>query len=56
MSSVMCKINFRVGENILRRVLIMPCVVFLRDHLMSARVIALIGSGRGRFDDLGDAL
>ena len=32
MMSVMCKINFRMGENILRRVLVIPFAVFLRPN------------------------
>ena len=34
----------------------MPCAVFLRDHLRSAKSIALLGSGRGIVDGLGDTL
>ena len=56
MRSVMQKSDFRMGENILRRVLVIPCVVFFRDHLRSVRSIFLLGSGRGRVDGLGDAL
>ena len=56
MRSVMCKSNLRTGENILRRVLMMPCAVFLRSHLGSARSIAMLGSGRGRVDGLGGVL
>ena len=33
-----------------------PCVVFLRDHMRSARSISLLGYIRGRVDGLGDAL
>ena len=39
-----------------RRVLMITCVVFLGGHLRSARIIVLLGSVRGRFDGLGDAL
>ena len=53
MRSVMCKIDLRLRENILRRVLMMPCVVFLRDHLTSARRISLIIICRGRVYGLG---
>ena len=56
MSRVMCKSNLRMGEKILRRVLMMPCAVFLRSHLRSARSIALLGSGRGRVGGIWDAL
>ena len=34
----------------------MPCEVFLRDHFRSARIIAMIGIGRGRVGALGDLL
>ena len=34
----------------------MPCAVFLRDHLSSNRKIDLLGSGRGRLDGLGGAI
>ena len=54
--SVMCEIHFRMRENILKRVLMMPCAVFLRSHLMGARIIALLGSGRGTVDGRGDSL
>ena len=56
MRSVMCKRNLRIGENILMRVKMIPCTVFLRAHLMSVKRIAMIGSGRGIFYCLGDAL
>ena len=56
MRSVMCKSNLRMGENILWRVLMMPCAVLLRYHLRIDRSIALLGSGRGRVDGLGDEL
>ena len=36
--------------------LIMPCEVFLRDHLRISSSISLLGSGRGRVGGLGDAL
>ena len=52
----MCKIDFRMGENILRRFLMIPCAVLLRAHLKRASSIALVYSGRVRFDVLGDAL
>ena len=55
MMSVMCKSNLRMRENILRRVLMMTCVVFLRDNLRSTSTIALLVSGRGRVYGLGDA-
>ena len=34
----------------------MPCVVFLRDHIRRSRSVVLIDSGRGIVDGLGDAL
>ena len=54
--SVMCKSSSIMGENILRRVLIIPCTVLLRSHLSSARSISFIGSGRGRVDGLVDSI
>ena len=33
-----------------------PCEVFLRDHLSNTRSISMLGSGRGKIDVLGDAL
>ena len=56
MRIVMCKSNLRMGENILTRVLMMLCEVFLRAHLRIARSISLLVSGRGRVDGLGGAL
>ena len=56
MRSLICNINYRMGENILRRVLVMPCSVLLMDHLMSGRRIVMIGNGRGGVDGLGDVL
>ena len=56
MWSVMCKINLRMGEKFLKRVLMIPCAVLLRSHLRSASSIALFVSGRVRVDGLGDAL
>ena len=41
---------------ILKKVLMISCEVFLRDHLRNTRSIALIGSSRGRVGDIGDAL
>ena len=32
----------------------MPCVVFLRAHLMSARIIDLLGSVGCKVDGIGD--
>ena len=54
--SVMCKSILRMGEIFLRAFRMIPCAVFFRAHLRSARSIALIGSVRGRVDVLGDAL
>ena len=56
MRSARCKINLRMRENILRRVLMIPRTVFLRALLRIFRSIDLIGSGGGRVDGLGDAL
>ena len=56
MSSVMYKSKLKMGEKILRRVLMMPCEMFLREHLSNTRIIDLIGNVRGRVDGLGDTL
>ena len=56
MKSLMCKSKWRMVENILSRVLMMPCAVFLRDLLSSARSISMLNSGRGIVDGLCDAL
>ena len=55
MRSVIFQSNFSMGECILRRVLMVPCAVLLRDRVMSSRIIALLGSVRGRVDCLGGA-
>ena len=54
--SVTSKINSRMRENILRRVLMMPCAVLSVVHLSGASSIALLGSGRGRVGGLGGAI
>ena len=56
MSSVMYKSKFRMVKMILRRVLVIPCEMFLRSHLRNTRSIALLGSGRGRVCGLYGAL
>ena len=56
MRIVMCKSNLRMGENILTRVLMMLCEVFLRAHLSNSVNIYMLGSGRSRVCGLGDAL
>ena len=54
--SVMYKCKFRMGDMTLRRVVMIPCEMFLRYHLRSTRSIALLESGRGRVDGLMDTL
>ena len=54
MRSVMCKSSLRMGENILRRFLMMPYAVLLSSHLSTDRSISLLGSDRGRVDGIGD--
>ena len=51
--SVICHSNLSTVENIVRGVIMIPCVVFLRDHLTSARRISLIIICRGRVYGLG---
>ena len=55
MSRVMYKSKFMMGNMILRRVLMIPCGIFLRDHVRNIRRIALIGICRGRVGGLGGA-
>ena len=54
MNSIMYKSNSRMINMILRMVLMIPCDMFLRDHLKNTRRIYLFGSVKGRVDDLGD--
>ena len=56
MSSVMLNSKFSMGKMILRRVLVMPCEILLRNQLSGTSSIALIGSVRGTASDLGDTL
>ena len=56
MSSAMYKSKFRVGDMILGRLLMIPCEMFLRNHLRNTISISLLESGRGRADGLGGAL
>ena len=56
MSIAMHIIKLKMGGGGLRRVLVIPCEVFLGDYLRSTRSIAIIGIGRGRVGSLGDAL
>ena len=55
-SSVMYKSNFRMGNMILRRVLMIPCEILLMYHLSNTRSIDLLGSGRGKVGGLGGSL
>ena len=56
MRSVTCKSNLRTGKIILRRVLTMPCDMFLGEYLRNTSSNALLGIGRGRVSGLGDAI
>ena len=56
MSIVMYKSKFRMRDMILRWVLMITCEVFLGSHLSNTRIIATFVSGRGKVDELGDAL
>ena len=56
MISVIYKIKFRMGDIILRRVLIRSCGVFLWDRMSNTSIIVLLGSGRGVVGGLGYAL
>ena len=55
-SSVIYNSKFNMGEKIIRRVLMIPYMVFLRYHLSNSRSINLIDSGRDRVGGLWDAL
>ena len=52
----MYKSKFRMRGIILRRFIIIPFVIFFRGHLRDTRIISLLGSGRGKFDGIGDEL
>ena len=54
--SVIYKGKFRMGDMTLRRFLMIPCEILLRSHLSYTSIIYLLGSGRGRVDDLGYSL
>ena len=54
--SVMHKSKFRVGNIILKRVIMIPCEILLRSHLRNTRIIALLDIGRVRVGGLGDVL
>ena len=56
MISVMYKNKLKTRKKILRRLLMMPCWVFLRSHLRNARRIAILDSGRSRVGGLGNSL
>ena len=53
---VMYKSKFSMGGMTLRRFLMIPCEILLRSHLSYTSIIYLLGSGRGRVDDLGYSL
>ena len=42
--------KLRMGDMSLRRALIIPCHMLLREHFKSTRIVSLIGSGSGRVD------
>ena len=56
MISVMYKSKFRMRGITLSRFIIIPFVIFLRGHLRDTRIISLLGSGRDKFDGIGDEL
>ena len=53
MSRVMYKSKFIMGGVILRRVIMIPCDILLKDQLANTRIIDLLLSGRDRVDGLG---
>ena len=55
MSRVMHKSKYRIGK-IIRRVLMIPCEMFLKDHLRNTRSIALLDSVRVRIGGLRDEI
>ena len=55
-SRIIYNSKFRTGNTILRKFLMIPCEMFLRYHLRNTRIIALLGSGRGRVGDLRDTI
>ena len=54
--SIIYKSKLIMGYMTLSRVLIIPCEIFLRAHLITTRIIYLLGSSRSIVDGLGDAL
>ena len=55
-SIVIYKSKSRIGDTTLWKVLMIPCEIFLRDHLRSTSGIYLVGSGRVRSDGCVDAI
>ena len=56
MSRVMYKSKFRMGGMIIKRVIMIPCEILLKSHLVNTRIISLLGSGRDRVYGLGDVI
>ena len=54
--SVMYKSKLRMWDMTLRILLVIPSEMFLRYHLRSTRITALIGIGRGRVDVRGNTI
>ena len=55
-SKIIYKIKFSIGDIIFRGVLMIPCEMLWRYHLINVRSIYLLGSGRGRVGGLGDEI
>ena len=54
--SFMYKSKCRIGGMNLGRVLIIPCEMFLIEQFRNTIIISLLGSVRGRVDDIGDSI
>ena len=52
----MCKNKLRIWDMDLKRILMIPCEMFLRTHLISTSIIDLLVSSMGKFDGLGNTL
>ena len=52
----MCKNKLRIWDMDLKRILMIPCEMFLRTHLISTSIIDLLVSSMGKFYGLGNTL
>ena len=55
-STVVYNSKFSMGYMTLRRFLVIPCKIFLRDHLRNTMIIDILVSISGSVDGLGGVL